>query len=394
MLIVQDGHQTWTRAVEAIDAGYASGIVWSPGDHPRDRLAEHTVEEPFAGNVQAIDPQLYVARLRDANPKRLADHDLFSVPLRARDLSAQRLPGVVSTVLESQAGHAELTHLISPTVALSSMGDRSAQTALDLADASATWWASSGDARPLLISLALEQTLLGDRDSVNGLLDEVTGIDTPGFYLLFELPPDMDRARAAPLIARALYIVNALATNDYDVWVGYAGLGAYAMRAAGASTVASAWFQKQQWWSPAHWSSTTGGRQPRPRAYLSPVAGSLLLEAELDPLRHADADLYEETIDAAGPIADALQNGESPSADFDRATCSLQLFATLHELESRITGRVREDLERVYTDLTDAADLLSRIEWSVALEPRSGTRSVGAWADAVEGLAEELGVTI
>ena len=67
---------------------------------------------------------------------------------------------------------------------------------------------------------------------------------------------------------------------------------------------------------------------------------------------------------------------------------------TLHELESRITGRVRDDLERVHTDLTDAADLLNRIEWSVALEPRSGTRSVGAWADAVEGLAEELGAAI
>ena len=127
------GHRCWICVGNHLEPGRS--CEGSPRRaHPRGA---------FRGNVQAIDPQLYVARLLDANPKRLADHDLFSVPLRARDLSAQRLPGVVSTVLEFQAGHDELTHLISPTVAFSSMGDRSAQTTLDLADASATWWDST-----------------------------------------------------------------------------------------------------------------------------------------------------------------------------------------------------------------------------------------------------------
>jgi hypothetical protein len=395
MLLVQDGHQAHTRAAEALEAELAEGMIWSPGDHRPENLAALIEGEAFAGSVQAIDPQLYVARLSAPNPKKLGDHDLFAVPMRPRDLSARNLPRLVARILGHQAGFEELTHLIAPTISVPSVTDRRAQSAGDLADASLAWREEAGEERPLLISLALERTLLADQDSVDGLLDEVTTLEADGFYLLFELPPEIDRESSAEIRRRALYIVSALAENDFEVWVGYAGLGGYAMRAAGASAVASGWFQKQQHWSPGHWEGEGMGRQPKMRAYLASTIGSLLLAAELDPLRRADRDLYVEVLASPGDLAAELREGRSPAdTDFSRAECCQQMFATLAALESRVSGDLAIDLARAHGDLGDAIELVDRVEEVVALHPRSGTRSIGAWQDALGGLASDLGIEL
>jgi len=395
MLLVQDGHQAHTGAREALDEEFVDGIIWSPADHRPDHLLSCSSDEPFEDAVQGLDPQLYVARLSDPNPKKLQDYELFSVPMRPRDLAARVLPGLVAGIMDYQAAIPDLTHLIAPTLAVPSMADRRAQSAADLADATMAWKEGVEDDRPLLLSLALERSFLDDGDSVDGLLDEVTATDPDGFYLLFELPPDLDRERSATIRSRALYMVSALAENEFEVWVGYAGMGAQCFRAAGAEAVASGWFQKQQHWSPGHWTGEGGGRQPKLRAYLASTIGSLFLEAELDPLRRADAELYEEVLESPGPLAEELRNGRSPAdADFSRSECCLQMFATLAELESRNTGDLQVDLSRAYGDLEMAVDLLERIEEAVQLHPLSGVRSVGAWLDAVSDVAGDLGIAL
>jgi hypothetical protein len=395
MLLVQDGHQAHTRAIDALGADLVEGMIWSPGDHRPDNLAACIAGESYDEVIQALDPQLYVARLSGPNPKKLDEYDLFSVPMRARDLAARNLPALVAQILDYQADFTQLTHLIAPTVSVPSMADRRAQSASDLADASLAWKEEGGEERPLLISVALERTLLADDDSVDGLLDEITALEADGFYLLFELPPDLDRERSAAIRRRALYAISTLAENDFEVWVGYAGLGGYCMRAAGADAVGSGWFQKQQYWSPDHWTGESGGRQPKMRAYLTSMIGSLLLEAELDPLRRADRELYEEVLDVPGDLAAELRSTRSPAdSDFSREECCLQMFATLAALESRINDDIAVDLALAHADLEGAVELIGRIEEVVQLHQRSGARSVGAWLDAVAGLAGDLGIAL
>lgn len=395
MLLAQDGHQAHTRSLDAFEAELVDGVIWSPGDHRPDHLTSCISSGAFDGAVQGIDPQFYVARLTDPNPKKLEEYELFAVPLRPRDLAARLLPNLVTGIMNFQAGIPGLSHLIAPTIAIPSMGDRQAQTASDLSDASIAWKEDSADERPLLVSLALERSLLSDEDSVDGLLDEVTALEADGFYLLFELPPELDRAASASIRARALYMVSALVENDFEVWVGYAGMGGYCFRAAGARAVASGWFQKQQHWSPAHWTGEGGGRQPKDRAYLATTMGSLLLEAELDPLRRVDSDLYQEVLGTPGELAEELREGRNPAgADFSRQELCLQMFAALADLESRVTGDLDTDLGRAYRDLAEAVDLVERIEDVVQLHPRSGVRSVGAWFDALGELAGNLGISL
>ena len=138
--------------------------------------------------------------------------------------------------------------------------------------------------------------------------------------IYFLSSPDLDRERSATIRSRALYMVSALAENEFEVWVGYAGMGAHCFRAAGAEAAASGWFQKQQHWSPKHWTGEGGGRQPKLRAYLASTIGSLFLDAELDPLGGADLDLYEEVLASPGPLTDELRGGRSPSGcNFSKA---------------------------------------------------------------------------
>jgi len=395
MFLIQGGHQQHSRVGPAISGGLASGVIWSPGDMTPDGLAASASE--LRNGVQAVDSQLYVAPLQDANPKKLPQHELFDVPLGPRDFSGRHLVSLVERVLGWQHD-LPVTHLLSPTVALESMNSRWAQIAADLADTSLEHTRAQGEGRPLLISVAAERSLLADPDNVDALLDELTALEAHGFYLLFEIDPNLDPAQAAVLYERALYIVHTLARlNEYTVWVGYAGLAGYVFRAVGAEAFGAGWFRKQQWWSPSHWTGAGGGRQPRPRVFLDSVVGSLILETELGPVarQRSDSVLLADVIASAGDLAESIGAGRSVTDDFTRDELNAQLFAVCNELDGRISGDVGRDLSRVLDDIAAAQQLHRRIrDVDIELDARGGENLLAVWQTAVRGLAGTLGIPV
>lgn len=399
MFLIQDGHQAHTRVEPAIDDGDAGGVVWSLADQTPANLEQVIAAECMGrhGIVQAIDPQLYVAPLADANPKRLPDHELFAVPMRPRDFSARSLVPLVEALIEFQAER-PVTHLLSPTVAVASMVDRLAGVAANLADTSLETWSAIDDERALLLSAAIQQSLLADPDNVDALLDELTAYECEGFYLLIELNPRTDPAEAAVLFERALYIVYTLAkVNEYRVWVGYAGLNGFAYRAAGAEAFAGGWWQKQNWWSPSHWTAGGGGRAPRARMYLETILGSLLIDTELRLIarQRSDTDLLAELLDGAGPLAAAFAEGRPYDGNYDRADMTAQLYAVCSALDARITGDVEADLRRVLGDITQAEELYRRIrDVDVQVEPGIVRNAPVVWQMAITALGERLGFAL
>lgn len=399
MFLIQDGHQAHTRVEAAIDAEDANGAIWSLADQTPASLNQllETDHMRAEGIVQAIDTQLYVAPLGDANPKKLPDHGLFAVPMRPRDFSARHLVPLVEELLGFQADR-PVTHILSPTVAVGSMADRWAGIAANLADTSLDVWAANEDDRPLLVSVAIQQSLLSDPDNVDGLLDELTTYECDGFYLLIELNPRTDPAEAAVLFERALYIVYALAElNDYILWVGYAGLNGFAYRAVGAEIFAGGWWQKQNWWSPGHWTAGGGGRAPRPRIYLESILGSLLIDAELRPIarQRTDTDLLGDLLGGAGELAAQFLGGRPFDGNYDRGEMTAQLFAVCGELDSRATGDLVPDLRRVLDDIGEAEDLYRRIrQVGVQVEPGIVRSAPVVWEMAITQLAIRLGLDL
>jgi hypothetical protein len=361
-------------------------VIWSPGDEKPEYLAERMAEAAEHDAVQAVDPQLYVALLDDANPKRLPEYGLFDLPLPRRQFSARRLADLMERILDFQADLPS-THLIAPTVAVSSMTDRSAQLALNLAETALDIAEDRDDDRPLLISAAIERSVLADSESVDVLLDELTAHQADGYYLLFEIDPTIDSAVQASLLSEALYVTYTLGTvQERPVWVGYAGLAGYLFRAVGADAFAAGWFQKQQWFSTGHWAPGGGGRSPRPRIFLDTLLGSLLIEAELMAVRRQrqDTSLVADLVGGAGGLAAEHAGGGTPP-DATRGVCAAQLFDVCTELDGRIQGDVDEDLERIQQELDEAEDLFSRLSAvGIELDGRSAGTQIRVWREAIE----------
>jgi hypothetical protein len=393
MFLIQDGHQTHTHVAGAI-ARDAHGVIWSPADQTPSNLDAVLRADYMNGAAQAIDPQLYVAPLVDANPKKLADHALFEVPMRPRDFSARNLVALVNRVIAFQADR-PVTHLLSPTVPVASMVDRWAEVAANLADTALDAWQQTGDPRPLLISVAIQQSVLADPDNVDALLDELTSYECDGFYLLIERNPSTDPAEAAVLLERALYIIYTLARlNEYAVWIGYAGLDGFVYRAAGAEASAGGWWQKQNWWSPAHWTAGGGGRQPRPRIYLESLLGSLLIDTELQRVarQRVDQDLLADVLGGTGSLAEEFRNGRAFNGSYDRADMVAQLLGVCGALDTKITGAFEADMRRVLNDVADAEVLYRRIrEVGVEVEADRARNPLTVWQTAIATLGDRLG---
>jgi len=394
MFLIQGGHQSSTHIEEGLPEGRADGVIWSPGDERPHLLRSRMAEAAEHEVVQAFDPQLYVALLEDPNPKRLPDYELFDLPLPPRQFSARRLAQLVEGIIDFQI-ELPVTHLIAPTVAVSSMTDRSAQIALNLAETSLDVAEDRGDDRPLLISVAAEESVLADSESVDVLLDELTAHEAEGYYLLFEIDPSKDAAGQASLLSEALYVTYTLGVvQERPVWVGYAGLAGYLFRAVGAESFAAGWFQKQQWFSTRHWAPGGGGRSPRPRIYLDTIFGSLLIDAELMPLRRQrrDATLAADILDGAGGLAAGHAEG-GPAPDAPRPVCAAQLLDVCAELDERIVGDPEEDLDRIQEELDQAEGLYDRISAvGVELDGRSAGTQIGIWRTAIELFTDRAGL--
>lgn len=394
MFLIQAGHQSSTHIAEGLPEDRADGVIWSPGDEKPELLEERMAEAAEEDAVQAVDPQLYVALLEDANPKRLPEYELFDLPLPPRQFSARRLAGLVEGILDFQAGLPS-THLIAPTVAVSSMTDRSAQVALNLAETALDLADERDDERPLFISAAAERSVLADSESVDVLLDELTTHEADGYYLLFEIDPGIDPAGQTSLLSEALYVTYTLGiVQERPVWVGYAGLAGYLFRAVGAEAFAAGWFQKQQWFSTSHWGPGGGGRAPRSRIYLESILGSLLIDAELVPARRQrrDADLAADLLGGAGALAaEHAEGGAVPDAS--RSVCAAQLFEVCAALDTRIVGDLDADLERIALELATAADLYRRLgQAGIELDGRSSGSQINVWQSAIEEFTDRAGI--
>ncbi|HEU4738358.1 MAG TPA: hypothetical protein VFS54_04660 [Solirubrobacterales bacterium] len=394
MFLIQAGHQSSTHIAEGLPEGRADGVIWSPGDEKPELLEQRMAEAAEHDAVQAVDPQLYVGLLEDANPKRLPEYELFDLPLPPRQFSARRLAGLVEGILDFQV-ELPSTHLIAPTVAVSSMTDRSAQVALNLAETALDLADEMDDERPLFISAAAERSVLADSESVDVLLDELTTHEADGYYLLFEIDPSIDPAGQASLLSEALYITYTLGViQERPVWVGYAGLSGYLYRAVGAEAFAAGWFQKQQWFSTGHWGPGGGGRAPRSRIYLESILGSLLIDAELMPARRQrrDANLAVDLLRGAGALAaEHAEGGAVP--DDSRSVCAAQLFEVCAALDDRVAGDLDIDLERVALELSAAADLYTRLGAAgIELDGRSSGSQITVWQAAIEEFQDRAGI--
>jgi hypothetical protein len=196
------------------------------------------------------------------------------------------------------------------------------------------------------------------------------------------------------LLERALYIVYTLAViNEYRVWIGYAGLTGFVYRAVGAEGFAGGWWQKQNWWSPSHWTPGGGGRMPRPRIYLESILGSLLIDSELRLIsrQRSDDELLHDLLDGSGELAAQFEAGRAYDERYERSEMAAQLFAVCAALDARVSGDIETDLRRVLDDIAAAEDLFRRIRRvGVQVDPGPFRNAPVIWQTAITALGARL----
>lgn len=290
-LLAQHG---WGKS-DKIDTGFGdgsiNGLVVSPRDETPDNAADliAKIADEQSGSVRFFDPQFHAGMVTPANDGKLPEYDYYLPNLTRRDfIGAAKIASYAADTLDYQY-ELQVSGLLSPTIEIVNFSDSSGQIALQLADASLTHHAGSGDDRPLLLSFLISETALADRDDLDAFLDAVTIMGADGFYLMFSRTASSHNAMIeSERLAGMMYMAYILrVVNDLDVYCGYSDLVSLPLHAAGATGTACGWSGTLRRFTFNRFKPSKGGRAARPRYLSMPVLESILI-SELDQVYESD----------------------------------------------------------------------------------------------------------
>lgn len=331
-LLAQHGAKGGDRLTRGLAEGLIDGVIYGAKDISRVRLAERCAEmaENHPNSVRLFDPQYY-ACLSAGNPgARLGaltgeDAHPYFAPHRRRDL--ERESQVVSD-LEACLSYQQalpVSALVAPNIVIRrSLDSVEATIAKDFLRNAVLAHQRLGERRPLYATLAISTVALADRIELQNFLQEITELENPpqGFYLLIEHPDHevLPTLEEPDVLSRWMLVNRVLTQSGFEVVNGYADVLAPYLGAAGATAVASGWWNTLKVFSLKKFEPSSGmARQPVPR-YTSAALLKSIRHTELEILRAnfpsvlngdaTDADYNEEEGFRPSSIGEALQNWE------------------------------------------------------------------------------------
>lgn len=383
-LLAQHGWGKSEKIDTALDDGSINGLIVSPRDETPENATKliASIASDYPDSMRLFDPLFHAGMISPAKDGKLPAYDYYKPNLTRRDfIGVGKYAGYAADVLEYQY-ELDVTAIVSPTIELVNFGDRSAQIALQLADASSTHHAGKGESRPLLLSFLINENALGSRDDLDTFLDTVTLMDTDGFYLLVNRANSTHNPLMEPeRLAGLMYMVYILRiVNSLDVVCGYSDLIGLPLHAAGANVTACGWFGTLRRFTFKRFRPSTGGQPARSR-YLSTPALESILISELDQI--SEAGLIDEFL--SGTKYDT-EFGKKPtySVPWSNETAALHHWAALASKISEIEPMAVEDALATISDWIETAETIrSEAELlGVEFEPPSGDH-LDMWRRAI-----------
>ncbi len=384
-LYAQHGHAKSDKLVTAMESGDVDGIIFAARNEKPDNLESCLQEYRDQYNVELLlDPQFYVSTLNPPNDRFLPQYPWYQAGRTAADfVGLRKLQQYVRDVIDFQL-RLPLTRLISPTVLFDSFDDRWSQVALNLADAALEYCAGLADAPPLLLSFAFSEQALTSRTDLDSFLDQVTGWDAHGVYLLASRDENsywqrFDEQRLSQLLY-AVYVLSTL--NGLEVVSGYSDFYGVALRAVGARAIASGWSQGLRQFNRRNFiRRPPGGQPPRMRYSSAPLLNSIFL-SELEQV--FDAGALHAALSGV-PLDQVITTASSPEAsDWNPRTSELHHWQTLKSLDNTLTGDPAADLTAWTLRIQNAVALYGRLSAAgVLFERTTGADHLRDWRSAV-----------
>ncbi len=368
-ILAQHGSRAGDRITRGLAEGLLDGVIYGAKDIAPSRLQEQLAECAAAhpASIRLFDPHYYACVLAAEPGVRLGflngdEAYPYFVARRRRDLEHEsRVVGDLETCLSYQQS-LPVTAFIAPNIVVRrSLDSVEATISKDFLRNAARIHAELRDPRPLFATLAISTDALRDRIELQNFLQEVTELENPpkGFYLLIEhpdrdIPPTLEEP---DVLSRWMLINRVLSLSGYEVLNGYADVIVPYLGAAGATGVASGWFNTLKVFSLKKFAPNSGmARQAVPR-YTSVRLLKSIRHTELEQIRSE----FPEVL-----------NGDSTDSDYDynedKGSCpsslgeALQNWASLRRLgQLVVSGNPEASLSAIDTALDQAEDTYARI---------------------------------
>jgi hypothetical protein len=366
-ILAQHGSKAGDRVARGLADGLIDGVIYGAKDiapgRLLERLTEHATSQP--ASIRLFDPQYYACVLAAEPGVRLGALDgdeayPYFAARRRRDLEQEsRVLADLEECLSYQCS-LPVTAFIAPNIVIRrSLDSVEATIAKDFLRNAARVHAQLQDPRPIYATLAISTDALRDRIELQNFLQEVTELENPprGVYLLIEhpdhdIPPSLEEA---DVLSHWMLVNRALSLSGYEVLNGYGDvLGPY-LGTAGATGVASGWFNTLKVFSLKKFAPNSGmARQPVPR-----YASARLLKS----IRHTELELLR------SEFPEVLNGGPTDSYyDEDEGSRPSQLGESLQNWECLrrlcqlvVSGNPDASLENIGTALDQAEDTYARI---------------------------------
>jgi hypothetical protein len=362
---LQHGYGKSDRIHQLSELGSLQGVILSPGDEDRTKLAETVSSAASRGLDVLLDPQTYIYTSTPPGTARCHSGNGIEFPVRWAQSSsdtARQIEAIGALTREVGA-----STYVAPTCLQPSFQGVWTPLGLQYAHSAIEQWGGEST----YATLAFDQSALSDWEAVSAWLDEATQLDVKGFYVMVDRRP-----RSFPPVAwdqhnltNLLRLLYTLALNEYDIIWGYTEFEGLLGQAVGVQTLASGWHYSLRQFSVAKWQpSPAGGAVPIPRLAIPALFAHIRAEEEgrlLSSLAYGDKILPPELLEVFA---------EGSQRDWPRRETQDRFLLTMGQLANCWTDStpISDRINGLQLRLAAAIDLYKRIERSgVILDPRS-----------------------
>lgn len=382
-ILAQHGWSPKDRITRGLADGLIDGVIYGAKDIAPAKLLEQCGGQA-AGNpssVRMFDPQYYACVLAAEPGVRLGALDgeeayPYFVARRRRDLEQEsRVIEDLKSCLTFQKS-LPITAFIAPNIVVRrSLDSIEATIAKDFLRNAAQVHNQLRDPRPLFATLAISIDALRDRIELQNFLQEITELEHPpkGFYLLVEhpdhdIPPTLEEP---DVLSRWMMVNRVLSLSGYEIINGYSDVLAPYLGAAGATAIASGWFNTLKVFSLKKFAPISGmSRQPVPR-YTSARLLKSIRHTELESLR-AD---FPEILNGSPTDGEYDQDEGSRPSSLGEALQNWDCLQRLGQLV--VTGDAETSLAAIEMALSEAEETYAQIgSLGLSLRERSNKEHI------------------
>lgn len=395
-LLAQIGYGRSDKVQSGLQSGSISGAILSPRDEDPERLTAFasSLRASFPQATILFDPQFYAATLITPRDQYLAKYSYYghSRGLSRTQFKPKDIDRYVGECLQYQTQHFPgLSYQMSPTVLFDDFRDSWSQIALTMAEASID---NAADPKKLLISLAISEQAFRSSDNLDEFLDTLSALEVEGFYILIGRTVNGHPCHFDPTaLHNIMYLSYVLGeVNGYKVFFGYTDWYGLLLEAAGASAVASGWYQNLRNFSMTRFMPTSGfARRPRKRYPSAPLLSSPLFTPELEgihTIKHLPHVL-------SGIPEDRVFQNTSPIMAEGNWTDEIYCLAHWQAI-SKVLADIRQqpqpDRIRFTAGLINRArSLFSYLDGrGILFDGNTGPRHLESWGDAIQAFEAKI----